>query len=962
MYQLSQKNSAVDLRKLRRYTPLVCLAWLTSLAALPVQAEQPPVVARATVNDTTVSKVKDLAHTASVNAKDLVQQQEEQALFALAPEPVQAQLLDPASTPLELAQQAKPSQAPAAGSTDGTDETDLLEDVTVTGTLTRRPELETPTTVYTVDRKDIEATGASTVNDVLKLIPNVTALASLGGVNSETSTYIRGLDTRRILFLIDGAPIIRAADNRAADIGRTPVVNVERIEVITGGATLKYSSDAIAGVINVITQVPSGPPKVRVNTTNGSFGYSQYRIDLSGSNGIGKDQEGFFGYNLGYERRSALNNFSGNYYQDPVGAGIQVANSISFLDPDGFAKIFPEFDPKKGAQIGSLQLFQNPVKIPSVTSGAYTFNDFYYSKFVYKPAVDHTITFNFTQLNSHLGDQFALPNAANKCYIVPPPQVLGGNLYRILPIATNPFRNLVQKLNDSGSGDQALYNLQQLAAQGDQNAQQIVKGYALCTYLPQYTAPVYNASFGGFVTPASQYSTFGGLGDQREDDTSARFAWDWKINKTDTLSAQFSYYGSFFDYPSALGTQFVSSRSMDGQLRYTAQPLDDFSLNMGAEFTTLRYNAVPELGAGPDGVPRNVPGNSVGFILYFPYDREINRWSVFFTGELKSPDKAFTLDFGARMTNDNYFGTYTTPGVAMRYNFSGSSEPEPVSLRANWTASVKTPGLAQLFGYGASNTSLPQDYYAPNPYLKPELGTVYDIGLDIKLSPTSLLRATYYRVDIKNYLLDNVFVNLDNIPGAPNDVVAPFITINTQAYRSSGWEFAFDWQIIPELGFKLASAITDAQPVGDQLSDTYTDPTTGKVRPVPDAGVQSGYYYGYNALDVPFNSTTVSLRYGTPSGFNVALTGQLIGRRPRLYGNNYYPDYAKWDLTFKAPISRNVALTGGVFSIFNDQSPLADSSFKLGTLLSPPTSFRIGVEATFDVASSFGKEGSSEGK
>ncbi len=142
-------------------------------------------------------------------------------------------------------------------------ESDELDTVVVTGSrIPRSSEVEGTSPVLSIDRAAIEATGLTSVGDILFNITasdggalrNVTT-----GTNASDGTQnisLRGLGATRTLVLVNGRRWVTAGVTTSAlvDLNTIPISVVERIEVLKDGASAIYGSDAIAGVINVITR------------------------------------------------------------------------------------------------------------------------------------------------------------------------------------------------------------------------------------------------------------------------------------------------------------------------------------------------------------------------------------------------------------------------------------------------------------------------------------------------------------------------------------------------------------------------------------------------------------------------------------------------------------------------------------------------------------------------------------
>ena len=139
------------------------------------------------------------------------------------------------------------------------DEAADLDRVTVTGSRIKRTDIEGALPVTVIDRETIELSGKTSVADLLRNQPSNTA-GSFRPQSGSTGQSFSGLNLRalgegRTLILIDGrrAPV---APNigQGQDLNAVPLAAVERIEILSDGASAIYGSDAIGGVVNIITR------------------------------------------------------------------------------------------------------------------------------------------------------------------------------------------------------------------------------------------------------------------------------------------------------------------------------------------------------------------------------------------------------------------------------------------------------------------------------------------------------------------------------------------------------------------------------------------------------------------------------------------------------------------------------------------------------------------------------------
>ncbi|WP_347262246.1 TonB-dependent receptor plug domain-containing protein, partial [Rudaea sp.] len=132
-----------------------------------------------------------------------------------------------------------------------------LETIVVTGSNIRRVDMETANPVITIDRAAISKSGKTTLGDVVQDLPAIAGNANNtnvnnGGGSGQANVSLRGLGSVRSLVLIDGRRL--QIGGTTADVNAIPASMIERIEVLTDGASAIYGSDAIGGVVNVITR------------------------------------------------------------------------------------------------------------------------------------------------------------------------------------------------------------------------------------------------------------------------------------------------------------------------------------------------------------------------------------------------------------------------------------------------------------------------------------------------------------------------------------------------------------------------------------------------------------------------------------------------------------------------------------------------------------------------------------
>jgi len=134
-----------------------------------------------------------------------------------------------------------------------------------------------------INRQQLEQQQLRSVPDALSTVPglNVVQTGSPGG---QTSIFLRGTNSNHTKFIIDGMDVSDPSlFNRTFDLGQMLTGDVERIEVLRGPQSGLYGSDAIGGVISIITKKGEGPPRATASIETGSFGTFNQSAGLSGS-------------------------------------------------------------------------------------------------------------------------------------------------------------------------------------------------------------------------------------------------------------------------------------------------------------------------------------------------------------------------------------------------------------------------------------------------------------------------------------------------------------------------------------------------------------------------------------------------------------------------------------------------------------------------------------------------------
>ena len=154
-----------------------------------------------------------------------------------------------------------------------------MDSVVVTATRTERRADDVAVPVSAIGQQEIESRGAARVTDLLANQPGLTINNDHG-----SGLQMRGLGPEYTLILLDGEPIVgRTAGT--LDLDRLTTANVERIEVVRGPTSSLYGSEALAGVVNLITDRPDAPLGGQVRTRYGTHGTVDLSARLEGERG-----------------------------------------------------------------------------------------------------------------------------------------------------------------------------------------------------------------------------------------------------------------------------------------------------------------------------------------------------------------------------------------------------------------------------------------------------------------------------------------------------------------------------------------------------------------------------------------------------------------------------------------------------------------------------------------------------
>jgi iron complex outermembrane recepter protein len=247
------------------------------------------------------------------------------------------------------------------------------DELVVTGSRIKRTSFATPSAVQVVDRKALGASGAQRMGDVVKNMDinsgsefNTDVSTAAGGT---ASFNLRGLGLSSTLVLLNGRRVVQSATasgdgSNFVDINTIPVSAIERIEILKGGASAIYGSDAVAGVVNIITRKKMNGFVAEIGgQTTDNFDQREWDAALTG--GATTDRTRVVG-TLTYFNRSPLDAEDRDFTKNG-------RNTSALGHPSAFAKLDPmTFMPIRRPADGDPSLMETDIFVdPNCGTAAY---------------------------------------------------------------------------------------------------------------------------------------------------------------------------------------------------------------------------------------------------------------------------------------------------------------------------------------------------------------------------------------------------------------------------------------------------------------------------------------------------------------------------------------------------------------------------------------------------------------
>lgn len=195
-----------------------------------------------------------------------------------------------------------------------------LNEVVITATKFPVKQTETGKVITVITQEQLQKNCGKSLPEVLNRQVGITINGANNTSGTNQSVFIRGASSSNALILLDGVPLYDASgESNVFDINNFALNNIERIEILKGSQSTLYGSDAVAGVINIISKKTFNKPvNFNLNLSAGSYHTYKGSASLSGSNG--KGQTYFVSYsNLNSKGFSSAYDSAGNNNFDKDG-------------------------------------------------------------------------------------------------------------------------------------------------------------------------------------------------------------------------------------------------------------------------------------------------------------------------------------------------------------------------------------------------------------------------------------------------------------------------------------------------------------------------------------------------------------------------------------------------------------------------------------------------------------------
>ena len=169
-----------------------------------------------------------------------------------------------------------------------------IEEVVVTGTRIIRPDYQSASPVVSLGTEQFRLSGTINAEELINTLPQVVPSFSSGNNNpgnGQAWLNLRGLGSVRNLVLVDGKRLVPSNEDMIVDINTIPTAMIERVEVLTGGASAAYGSEAIAGATNFILRDDFEGVELNLQTGQSAEGDTNFRnVELVLGSNLAEDR------------------------------------------------------------------------------------------------------------------------------------------------------------------------------------------------------------------------------------------------------------------------------------------------------------------------------------------------------------------------------------------------------------------------------------------------------------------------------------------------------------------------------------------------------------------------------------------------------------------------------------------------------------------------------------------------
>jgi outer membrane receptor protein involved in Fe transport len=276
----------------------------------------------------------------------------------------------PSPEPEQTAEPAEPALEDYVPEPQAEPELARGDDIVVTGSRLKRTAFSSSSPVTVVNREELERAGYSDLSELSRNLNEGGGSSTGGSGATTTGAYyqnqgvqminLRGLGPNATLVLINGRRMLADGPGGAlenfSNLATIPISMIERVEVLRGGASAIYGSDAVAGVVNIITRKKLTGVHIEANAlSTDTFDHQQYSSNLSmgASNDTSSVSVGLSWYHS-TPLYATDRDWTEGQYQTTIGPmGLYVPIARSIVGPDGMPQYFAD-------DIGSFELFPDP--------------------------------------------------------------------------------------------------------------------------------------------------------------------------------------------------------------------------------------------------------------------------------------------------------------------------------------------------------------------------------------------------------------------------------------------------------------------------------------------------------------------------------------------------------------------------------------------------------------------------